>query len=397
MENTIAAIELGSKKIKLVIGYELNGKVYPIFALTKPYGQLIQDNNFFDYNKLLETINSIKFIKDQNGNPVYSIKECVLCLPPDGLKIFRTSQRTPVVSEHEKISILDIKNLYSLVKNSGSFSEDVLVDIVPEEYTLDDNRTVTGNPVGDIAHTLVLRAKVHLSPEHIYKNYTGIVEKADIQIKRTVISSLAAVEYLATFGNVPANYLLVDVGSGTTTVSLIGKNALFGSKSFSFGGDNITNAIAENFRINFADAEKYKIIYGIDEREMTFKAPICSCENEIGEKIDFYREDLNKVIKSSLAEFADLLSKNLTELLEKHNPELRKLPIVCIGGASQLKGFVPFLSQCFETNIVKTVTPNTIGARDLTYFNCLGMILVSNKYMSLNDENKLRTKNMTRD
>ena len=33
MEKPIAAIEFGSKKLKLVIGYELNGQVYVIYSL----------------------------------------------------------------------------------------------------------------------------------------------------------------------------------------------------------------------------------------------------------------------------------------------------------------------------------------------------------------------------
>ena len=42
MEKYVAAIEFGSKKIKLVVGYELDGKVYVLYALTKPYGHIVE-------------------------------------------------------------------------------------------------------------------------------------------------------------------------------------------------------------------------------------------------------------------------------------------------------------------------------------------------------------------
>ena len=56
MDKPIAAIELGSKKLKLVVGYEIDGQVYVLYTLTKPYGNCIEGGNFIDANKVAETI-----------------------------------------------------------------------------------------------------------------------------------------------------------------------------------------------------------------------------------------------------------------------------------------------------------------------------------------------------
>ena len=397
MEKTITAIELGSKKLKLVIGYELNGKVYSIYTMTKPYGPLAADDNFFDFQKLVDSVSSIKELNDPNAKISKKISECVLCLPPEGLEIFQTRQRTPVISEHGKISPIDIRNLYSLIKNSSAKTSNILVDIVPETYTLDDERTIKGSPVGDIARTLVLNAKVHLLPEQAFKNYTGILDKAKIEVKRTVVAPLGAVEYLATLDDTPTNYLLVDIGSDNTSVSLVGKNLLFSCKSFNWGGDNITRDISKKFNISMDDAEKYKKIYGIDERQMNFKAPICSDNSSELGTVHFYREDLNEIIRNNLNEFANLLNEKINELLERQNPELRRLPIVMVGGGAQLRGLVKFLSSKLDNSMLKVVVPNVIGARDSTYTNCLGMILVASKYMPMIDDTRNRAEQMIRD
>ena len=60
MEKTVAAIEFGSKKLKLVVGYELDGKVYILYALTKPYGHIIEAGTIIDQQKLVASINDIK-------------------------------------------------------------------------------------------------------------------------------------------------------------------------------------------------------------------------------------------------------------------------------------------------------------------------------------------------
>ena len=397
MEKIITAIELGSKKLKLVVGYELNGKVYSIYTLTKPYGPLSPDGRFFDFQKLVDSVSSIKEINDVSAKYSTRISECVLCLPPDGLEIFQTKQRTPVISEHGKISPIDIRNLYSLIKNSSSKTNNILVDIVPETFTLDDSRTIKSSPIGDIAHTLILNAKVHLSPEHIYKNYTSVLDRAKIEVKRTVVGPLGAVEYLATLEDTPTNYLLVDIGSDTTSVSLVGKNLLYAVKTFNWGGDNITADIAKKFNISMDDAEKYKKIYGIDERQMNFKAPICSdTSGELG-TVHYYKEDLNEIIRNDLNEFANLLNEQINSLLERQNPDLKRLPIVLIGGGSQLRGLVKFLSSKLDNSMLKVVVPTVIGARDATFTNCLGMILVASKYLPMNDDSHARAEKMIRD
>ena len=400
MENTITAIELGTKKLKLVVGYELDGKVYSVYTMTKSFGDLQRSNGFLDFQKLVETVSSIKEINDENARFSTKVNEAVVALPADGLEIYQTIQRTTVVSELGKIAPIDIKNLYMLIKNSCVKSSNMLVDIVPEKFTLDDGKTLNVNPIGEISGGLTIHAKIHLSPEHIYKNYYGVFENAGIGVKRVVCAPLGAVEYLSTVEGLPNYYWLVDIGSDFCSVSLVGRDALFGAKYFNWGGDFLTKAISEKFNISLEDAEKYKKIYGIDTREMNFRAPICTDEGGSVNK-HFYKEDLNEILYKGLDDFIELLKPSIEAITLKqradiHN-ELRKLPIVLIGGGSQLKGIADYLSGKVDNTDVRVVTPTVIGARDATYTNCLGMILAAKKYMSMNDDPRFRAGSITRD
>ena len=68
-----------------------------------------------------------------------------------------------------------------------------------------------------------------------------------------------------------------------------------------------------------------------------------------------------------------------------------------IGGGAQLKGLVKYLSQKLDNSMLKVVVPNVIGARDATFTNCLGMILVASKYMPMIDDTRNRAEQMIRD
>ena len=397
MEKPIAAIELGSKKLKLVVGYEIDGKVYVLYTLVKPYGHSIEAGSFVDPNRVSQTIASVREFTDPSAKLKLNISDVLLCIPPYGLGIYQTRQVTTVVTEDSKISNLDIKNIYALIRNSAyPLNDKALVDVVPESFTLDHGRIFARPPLGESSSTLTVSAKVQTLPNLLVENYQTVLSNGGMVSRRNVIAPLAATELISSYEDMPRNFILVDIGSNITTVSFIGNNALYGSTYFSWGGDNITEKIIESFNINEADAEKYKIMYGIDNREMNFKAPICTTDDGTGHEVHHFNDELNEIIKGELDIFVKSLNDAVNEIVSQHDKSYRSFPMLLIGGGAQLNGLVNYITPKVMSDTVTVVTSKTLGARNPTFFNCLGMILTHSKYLNLNDEAHPKVGQVTR-
>ncbi|MBO7573264.1 MAG: rod shape-determining protein [Bacilli bacterium] len=397
MDKPIAAIELASKKLKLVVGYEIDGKVYVLYTLVKPYGHAIEAGQFVDPTRVSETIASVREFTDPSAKLKLNISDVLLSLPPYSLGIYQTRQVTTVVTEDSKISNLDIKNIYALIRNSASPLEDKsLVDVIPESFTLDHGRIFARPPIGEASSTLTVSAKVQTLPKDLVEKYQNVLAEGGMVSRRNVVSSLAATELINSFEGMPKSFILVDIGSNITTVSFIGNGALYGSTFFNWGGDNITEKIIECFNINEADAEKYKIMYGIDYREMNFKAPICTTDDGNGQEVHHFNDELNEIIKGELDVFVKDLNDAVNEIVSQHDKSYRNFPMVLIGGGSQLNGLVSYITPKVMSETVQVVAPQTLGARNPTFFNCLGMILTHAKYLNLNDEAHPRVGQVTR-
>ena len=391
MDKPIAAIELGSKKLKLVVGYEIDGQVYVLYTLTKPYGFCIEGGNFIDASKVAETIKSIREFTDPSAKLKLNISDVLLCLPPYGLGIYQTRQVTTVVTEDSKISNLDIKNIYALIRNSAyPLNDKALVDVVPESFTLDHGRIFARPPMGESSSTLTVSAKVQTLPSVLVDNYQTVLANGGMVSRRNVISSLAATELISSYPNMPSSFILVDIGSNITTVSFIGNGALYGSTFFEWGGDNITERIIEKFNINEADAEKYKIMYGIDYREMNFKAPICTTDDGTGHDVHHYNDELNAIIKGELDIFVQQLNDAINDIVAQHDKSYRSFPMILVGGGAELNGLVQYITPKVMSETVEVIRPKTLGARNATFTNCLGAILTYSKYPNLNDESHPR-------
>ena len=391
MDKPIAAIELGSKKLKLVVGYEIDGQVYVLYTLTKPYGFCIEGGNFVDANKVAETIKSIREFTDPSAKLKLNITDVLLCLPPYSLGIYQTRQVTTVVTEDSKISNLDIKNIYALIRNSAyPLNDKALVDVVPESFTLDHGRIFARPPMGESSSTLTVSAKVQTLPSVLVDNYQTVLANGGMISKRNVVSSLAATELVCSYPNMPSSFILVDIGSNITTVSFVGNGALYGSTFFEWGGDNITERIIEKFNINEADAVKYKIMYGIYYREMNFKAPICTTDDGNGQDVHHYNDELNTIIKGELDIFVQQLNDAINDIVAQHDKSYRSFPMMLVGGGAELNGLVQYITPKVLSETVEVVRPKTLGARNATFTNCLGAILTYSKYPNLNDESHPR-------
>ena len=397
MEKPIAAIELGSKKLKLVVGYEIDGQVYVLYTLVKPYGHAIEAGNFVDANRVSQTIASVREFTDPAAKLKLNISDVILCIPPYGLGVYQTRQVTTVVTEDSKISNLDIKNIYALIRNSAyPLNDKALVDVIPESFTLDQGRIFARPPMGESSSTLTVAAKVQTLPKQLVDDYQTVLSNGGMVSRRNVIASLAATELIASYEGMPHSYILVDIGSNVTTVSFVGNNALYGSTFFNWGGDNITEKIIESFNINEADAEKYKIMYGIDNREMNFKAPICVTDDGTGVEVHHTNNELNAIIKGELDIFVNYLNDAVNQVVSAHDKSYRSFPMILVGGGAQLNGLVEYITPKVLSETVEVVTPKTLGARNPTFFNCLGMLLTHAKYLNLNDEAHPKVGQVTR-
>ena len=397
MEKPIAAIELGSKKLKLVVGYEIDGKVYVLYTLVKPYGHAIEAGSFIDPNRVSQTISSVREFTDPAAKLKLNITDVLLCIPPYGLGVYQTRQVTTVVTEDSKISNLDIKNIYALIRNSAyPLNDKALVDVVPESFTLDQGRIFARPPMGESSSTLTVSAKVQTLPKVLVDNYQAVLSNGGMISRRNVVASLAATELISSYEGTPSSFILVDIGSNVTTVSFVGNHALYGSTYFNWGGDNITEKIIESFNINEADAEKYKIMYGIDNREMNFKAPICTTDDGTGVEVHHTNDELNAIIKGELDIFVKYLNEAVDNVVAQHDRAYRNFPMLLIGGGAELNGLVEYILPKVLSETVEVISSKTLGARNPTFFNCLGMILTHAKYFNLNDEAHPKVGQVTR-
>ena len=312
--------------------------------------------------------------------------------------VFTAKRNTVVITEDSLVSEIDIRNLYNLIRKTSLLENTSLVDIIPNVFRVDNGETYETPPMQVPTQSLFIDAMVHTLPTNIVKHYEGIVEQAGIQVRRYFVAPYVANELIRTHKGSPESYILVDIGSHTTTVTAIGGGQVISSRYFSWGGHNITSKIATSFNINEEEAEKLKITYGLDKRDTAFPVTICVTDDGNGNESKHYATELKEIVKNELNIFSNQLNAAINNLMVDVDPkDVRNIPLILTGGGSALNGLVSYIQPKVPNELVSVFVPNVIGARQAYFTNCLGAILANKKHQAVFDEEHPKIASLSRD
>ncbi len=387
MERPNAVIEITNSVIRLIIGYVVNDKPAIIFTREVKNDGVIKNGEIVDFEALVEILTNLKVISDNEAHVRITLKEVTLLFPAIGFQVYKSEKSTGVVSQSSKIQQLDIQNAIALVQKDPIPAGSLTVDIIPIRFLLDGNRTFSVPPINETSQSLMVSAFIHTLPKHIFESYVLAFEKVDIAIKRCFVNVYSLAELARSKQNLPKNYILLDMGHGVTTLTIVGNNYPYNSTHLNYGGLSLFELISENFNVSLETAEELVIKYGVEERKSSFNPSIGeSLPDEAGQTTCFTSKDLTALIKTFLSDYKLKLQTGFDALVQTYSEEVRNLPLVITGGLSELKGMKEFISENFD-NEAHYLASDVVGARSSRFNACIGALLLSSHYRgSLSDQ-----------
>lgn len=125
-----------------------------------------------------------------------------------------------------------------------------------------DNQNGIENPLGMSGK--ILTAKVHLvlhaSP--VVKNLINAVQQANLAVQGVIMQPLASAEAVLTEDERELGAVVIDIGGGTTDLTVYARNAVWHSQVLPLGGTQVTKDVAFGLHVPLEDAERLKIEQG---------------------------------------------------------------------------------------------------------------------------------------
>ncbi|PKN02759.1 cell division protein FtsA [Candidatus Dojkabacteria bacterium HGW-Dojkabacteria-1] len=158
-------------------------------------------------------------------------------------------------------SEITIDDTYRAIENARTLSlpENLNpIHIIPREFVV-DNQGGIKYPIGMSGTRLEVETHIITAPNSYWQNLKKCVEQLGLNVYDVVFAGWASSLSVLTDTEKELGVTLLDIGAGTTTISIFQEGSITYSSTISLGGINITSDIAIGLQVSLEDAEKIKI------------------------------------------------------------------------------------------------------------------------------------------
>lgn len=227
----------------------------------------------------------------------------------------------------------------------------IVLHALPIGYSLDGNRGVA-DPVGMIGDALGVDIHVVTADDAPLRNLELAINRCHLEVETVVATPYAAGLAALVDDEAELGVACIDMGGGTTTLSVFHGGEFVHTDAIAIGGQHITLDIARGLSTNLADAERIKARHGSalfsnsDDRDILTIPPVG--ENERDHPNTIPRSSLIRIIKPRVEETLEMTRDMLTK--SGFADEVGKR-VVLTGGASQLTGLAETARHVFGRNV----------------------------------------------
>ncbi|MGA3600390.1 cell division protein FtsA [Lysinibacillus agricola] len=368
------SLDIGSSSVKVLIGEMGDGQLH-VIGVGNVKSNGVRKGAIVDIDATVQSIR--KAIEQAERMTGYQINEVVLGVPANQTMLQLVKGVVAVNSENREITDDDLDRVVESAQVMSIPPERELVNIIPRQFIV-DNLDEIKDPRGMIGIRLEMDATMITTSKTLLHNVLRCVERAGLSIREIYLQPLAAGFFALTEDEKNQGTAFVDLGGGSTTITVFEEGLLTHTGVIPIGGDHITKDISIVLKTPTEQAEQIKHQFGhafYDDAsdDELFEVPVVGTDST-----DQYSQRyISEIIGARLEELFELVIDELARL------GVRDLPggVVLTGGVAKLEGIAQLARQILQTR-VRIYTPDYIGVREPSFTTAVGLI----RYAYLEDD-----------
>ncbi|MFM2043351.1 MAG: putative cell division protein FtsA [Pseudomonadota bacterium] len=256
---------------------------------------------------------------------------------------------TPVTA-HE-IGDGDLKRALAQARHLSISPDAELIHSIPVGYTVDGSRGIR-DPRGMVGERLGVRLHVVTAAANPVRNLITCIGRCHLGVEGFVMSPYASGLSCLVEDEMDLGVTLVEMGAGTTSISVFTDGKMVWCDSVPLGGAHVTNDVARGLTTPVAHAERLKTLYGSaiatgsDERELIDVPQVG--EEERGAANHVPKSLLVGIIQPRLEEIFELVRGRLEA---SGMAKVAGRRVVLTGGASQMTGMRDLAAQVLDKQV----------------------------------------------
>lgn len=332
LEEIIVGLDIGTTKIVCMVGKKDEFGKIEILGMGKADSVGVSRGVVSNIEKTVDSIRAaVKIAEEQSGVDINVVN---VGIAGQHIKSYQQKGVRVRHSIDDEISQKDIdaliEDMYKLVVIPG----EEIIHVLPQEYIVDHEQGII-DPIGMAG--IRLEANFHIISGQVtpIKNIFKCVEKAGLKTQDLILEPLASAEAVLSMEEKEAGVVLVDVGGGTSDITIFHDGIIRHTAVIPFGGNIVTEDIKEGCTIIKSQAELLKVKFG----------SALANENQENEIVSIPGLRGREPKEISIKNLAHIIQARMEEIVENINYEIKNsgfekkliAGIVITGGGALLK------------------------------------------------------------
>jgi cell division protein FtsA len=245
----------------------------------------------------------------------------------------------------------DIKRVLAAGAKQALKSEREVVHSLPTSFSLDGERGIR-DPRGMVGAQLGVDMHVLTGDAAPLRNLELCVNRAHLSVERMVATPYASGLAALVEDELEMGAACIDMGGGTTTISVFADGKFAFADSIPVGGSHVTMDLARGLSTRLEHAERLKVMHGsalpgsADDRDVVSVQPIGTDDAEV--PIQVPRSAMTRIIRARIDETLELVRDRLNQ--SGYGNAVGKR-VVLTGGSSQLAGLPEAARRVLGRNV----------------------------------------------
>ncbi|MFD1418751.1 cell division protein FtsA [Companilactobacillus keshanensis] len=376
MDNSefFVGLDIGTSSIKVVVAESSDEKLN-VVGVGSERSEGVSRGVIVDIDKAAGAIK--KAVKRAETQANITIHDVVVGISANMLQIEKCQGMIAVGSESKEITENDVRQVMAAAMVQNLPSEREVVSLIPRQFSVDGFNNIR-DPRGMIAVRLEMKGIIYTAPKTIVHNTKKAIQLAGLNIIHKVITPMALSQVVLNDGESGFGSVIIDMGAGQTTASVVHDYNLKLSTVDFEGGHYVTHDISVVLNTTVENADQLKVYYGNADSDETSSDETISVE--VVGKTDpeqISEQYISEIIEARLEQIFNRLKEPL------ENSGALSLPggIVLTGGVAATPNIEELAKKVFGVK-VRSYVPSQMGMRHPSYALGLGLVTYASR---LND------------
>lgn len=337
--NNVFGLDIGTRNVVGTVGYQTDDKEFVVTAqyVREHETRAMLDGQIHDIGRVAKTIKEVKDeLEKQTGQPLEEV-----CIAAAG-RVLKTVT-THVEYEYAQESVVTGEDVHTLELLGIEKAQEALKEVNDTSYKfycvgystvkffLNDEVFISleGHKANKIGEDII----VTFLPEDVVDGLYAAVGQAGLSVANMTLEPIAAINVAIPENYRMLNIALVDVGAGTSDISITRDGSIIAYGMIPHAGDEMTEVIVQHFLVDFNMAESIKL-QSTTSDTVTYK-DIMSIEHTIP------AQDVWDVAAPVVDNIAQEVSAKIREL----NGDKTVSACFVVGGGGKIHGFTEKLAE----------------------------------------------------